>query len=127
MINYKDSYKRSAQLELSIGEQLAIARQQRQYSKTQLSRILAAQGCKLSSRQIRALECDEAVKASLHDLQILFDLLELDTDFIMDKKSDISLKKQAKSSMKELARRGKEADVVSIFKDAITCVDNKNL
>ncbi|MFT6254409.1 MAG: transcriptional regulator with XRE-family HTH domain, partial [Granulosicoccus sp.] len=100
-------------MELSIGEQLAIAREQRRYSKTQLSRILATQGCKLPSRQIRALECDEAVKASLHDLQKLFELLEVETDFVIDKYSDIGLKKQANVSMKELARRGKEADVVS--------------
>jgi transcriptional regulator with XRE-family HTH domain len=124
MINCKGATKKAlSKMELSIGEQLAIAREQRRYSKTQLSRILATQGCKLSSRQIRALECDEAVKASLHDLQKLFELLEVETDFVIDKYSDIGLKKQANVSMKELARRGKEADVVSIFKDALTCVE----
>jgi transcriptional regulator with XRE-family HTH domain len=110
-------------VELSIGEQLAAARERLQYSKTQLSRILAIQGCKLSSRQVRALECDESVKVSLNDLKKLFDLLDINTDFIIDKNSDIGLKKQAKLSMKELARRGKEADVVSIFKDALSCIE----
>jgi len=124
MINCKGATKKALpKMELSIGELLAIAREQRRYSKTQLSRILATQGCKLSSRQIRALECNEAVKASLHDLQKLFELLEVETDFVIDKYSDIGLKKQANISMKELARRGKEADVVSIFKDALTCVE----
>jgi hypothetical protein len=47
----------------------------------------------------------------------------VETDFVIDKYSDIGLKKQANVSMKELARRGKEADVVSIFKDALTCVE----
>ncbi|MFT5117233.1 MAG: transcriptional regulator with XRE-family HTH domain [Kiritimatiellia bacterium] len=118
MINCKDAIAMS----LSIGEQLSLAREQRQFSKTQLSRVLAAQGCKLSPRQIRALESDEAVKASLNDLKKMFDLLAVETDFIIDKKSDFSLKNQAKQSMKELARRGKEADVFSIFKDAITLI-----
>ena len=120
MIAYKDI----AKTESSIGYQLTVAREQLQYSKTQLSRILSEQGCKLSSRQIRALECDEPVKVSLNDLKTLFDLLDINTDFIIDKSSDIGLKKQAKLSMKELARRGKEADVLSIFKDALSCIDN---
>lgn len=120
MIAYKDIAEEGA----SIGKQLTTAREQLQYSKTQLSRALATQGCKLSSRQIRALECDESVKVSLNDLKKLFDLLDINTDFIIDKNSNIGLKKQAKFSMKELARRGKEADVVSIFKDALSCIDN---
>ncbi len=108
---------------LSIGQKLAEARQQRQLSKTQLSRMLLAHGCKLSPRQIRALEEDEAVKTSLKDVKKLFDVLDLEPEFFPDDESDISLKRQAKPSMKELARRGKEADVVSIFKDTLISID----
>ena len=117
------AYRNLDDMKQSIGQQLSHARKEKKISREQLSRTLAMMECKLSSRQIRALEVDKSVKASLIDLKILFDFLAINTDFVIDQTSDIGLKKQAKLSMKELARRGKEADVVSIFKDALACVE----